>query len=185
MNARDLRLRAMTELRQLTAPAAARRGARSAPSLAVAAGVLGLVVATAFACAVVAEATVAGDQAHAVLKRAGPDGNSLQVGADGQASPSEERHAGALLARLGLTLRTRVVLMSEVRLSGVVVRPVAIAPLGRWLGQRQTSKLGPCTEHSCRCCLWAARRRRARWTHSASISGSWKGAAAFERAARI
>ena len=150
MNARDLRRRAMTAGRSLAAPlplVAARARRRPWQWLP---GVLGLVVATAFACAVVAEATVAGDQAaRAVLKRASPDGNTVQVSADGRASPSEERRAGALLARLGLALQTRVVLMSEVRLSGVVVRPVAIAPLGRWLGPRQASKLGPCTERSC------------------------------------
>ena len=150
MNARDVRLRALTELRSLAAPlplVAARARRRPWQWLP---GVLGLVVATAFACAVVAEATVAGDQAaRAVLERASPNGDTVQVSADGQASPSEARHAGALLARLGLTFRTRVVLMSEVRLSGVVVRPVAIAPLRRWLGPRQASKLGPCTERAC------------------------------------
>ena len=150
MNARDVRLRALTELRSLAAPlplVAARARRRPWQWLP---GVLGLVVATAFACAVVAEATVAGDQAaRAVLERASPNGDTVQVSADGQASPSEARHAGALLARLGLTFRTRVVLMSEVRLSGVVVRPVAIAPLRRWLGPRQASKLGPCTERGC------------------------------------
>ena len=150
MNARDVRLRALTELRSLAAPlplVAARARRRPWQWLP---GVLGLVVATAFACAVVAEATVAGDQAaRAVLERASPNGDTVQVSADGQASPSEARHAGALLARLGLTFQTRVVLMSEVRLSGVVVRPVAIAPLRRWLGPRQASKLGPCTERAC------------------------------------
>ena len=75
MSARDLRRRAGIELRSLAAPLplvvarARRRPAQWLP------GILGLVVATAFACAVVAEATIAGDQAaRAVLERASPDG---------------------------------------------------------------------------------------------------------------
>ncbi len=150
MSARDLRVRAGIELRSLAAPLplvvarARRRPAQWLP------GVLGLVVATAFACAVVAEATIAGDQAaRAVLERASPASNAVRVTADGQSSSGEERRARAILARLGLPVATRVVLMSEVRLSGTIVRPVAISPLGRWVGAREASALGPCTARSC------------------------------------
>ena len=161
MSARDLGRRAGIELRSLAAPLplvvarARRRPAQWLP------GILGLVVATAFACAVVAEATIAGDQAaRAVLERASPAPNTVQVTADGRSSSSQERQARAVLARLGLPVATRVVLMSEVRLGGVVVRPVGISPLGPWVGARQASTLGPCTGRSCPMLLIGGSLRR-------------------------
>ena len=150
MGLRALRLSAIAQARSLAAPLplvvarARRRPGRWLP------GVLGLVVATAFACAVVAEATVAGDQAaRAVLRGVSPNGNNVQITSDGHATLTEERRARALLRRLGLPVQTRVVLLSEVRLSGAVVRPVAISPLSHWVGGRASSTLGPCTARSC------------------------------------
>ncbi len=140
----------MTSLRSLAAPlalVAARARRRPVQWLP---GLLGLVIATAFACGVAGEATIAGDQAaRAVLTASSPLGSTVRVTSQGPASGPRNVQARALLHRLGLPAPTRVVLMSEVRLSGVVVRPVAIAPLSRWLTNRQASTLRPCTERSC------------------------------------
>lgn len=150
MTPRATRLAVTTGARSLVAPlalVAARARRRPAQWLP---GLLGLVVAAAFACVVVAEATIAGDQAaRAVLKTSGPLSSTVRVISQGPAAGSQELQARALLARTGLRVQTRVVLMSEVRLSGVVVRPVAIAPLSRWVSSRQASKVRGCTRRAC------------------------------------
>lgn len=150
LNARATRSAVMASVRSLAAPLAlvgARARRRPAQWLP---GLLGLTIATAFACGVAAQATIAGDQAaRAVLAASGPAGRTVRITSQEPASASQELQARSLLHRLGLPVRTRVVLMSEVRLSGIVVRPVAIAPLPRWLADRRASTLGPCTERSC------------------------------------
>src|SRR5580692_10253407 len=57
--------------------------------------------------------------------------------------------AQALLRGLGLGSPTEVLLMNPVRLAGVVVRPAAIAQLGRWLPGPLPSQLGACRPERC------------------------------------
>ena len=144
------RRRASVGSRGLTAPlvlVAAR--ARRRPSQWLP-GLLGLALATAFACTVVAEAEIAGDRAaRATLATASSLGSTVRITSQGPLAAGRGAQARALLDRLGLPAQTRVVLMSEVRLNGVVVRPVAIAPLTQWLPGPLAARLGRCTERSC------------------------------------
>lgn len=130
------------------------------------ASVLGLALATAFACGVAGEATISGDRAaQAVLRGAPPLSRTISLTAQGPGSAPRERAARALLGRLGITSASRVVLLNPVRLSGLVVRPAAISPLTAWvgggpagklgagltgkLGRGLTGKLGACTRSAC------------------------------------
>ena len=116
---------------------------------------LGIALAAAFAAGVAAQAQVAGDQsARAVLDNAPPADSEVRVIWPGPVSPGVADQAKALIGGLGLGSPTEVVLMNPVRLSGVVVRPAAIAPLGRWLsgvapGQLGPGQLGPCRPSRC------------------------------------
>ena len=100
--------------------------------------VLGIALAAAFACAVAAESVIAGDRgARSVLTALDSSQRSVRVGWDGPAGPGVDRRARALLRGLGLPAPTRVVLLSPVRLDGVVVRPAAISPLAPWVSNRR------------------------------------------------
>src|ERR1035441_9777546 len=95
---------------------------------------LGIALAVAFAAGVAAEAQIAGDlSARSVLEATSPLDSEVRVTWQGAVSPGVADQAQALLRGLGLGSQTEVVLMNPVRLNGVVVRPAAIAPLGRWL----------------------------------------------------
>src|SRR5208283_5329114 len=108
---------------------------------------LGIALAAAFAAGVAAESQIAGDQsARSVLEATSPLDREVRVTWQGAVSPGVADQARALLSGLGLGSQTEVVLMNPVRLSGVVVRPAAIAPLGQWL---PGSTLGPCRPESC------------------------------------
>ncbi len=97
--------------------------------------VLGIALAAAFACAVAAESVIAGDRgARSVLTALDLSQRSVRVGWDGPAGAGVDGRARALLRDLGLPVPTRVVLLSPVRLDGVVVRPAAISPLAPWVG---------------------------------------------------
>jgi len=112
--------------------------------------VLGLALATAFAGAVLAEATIAGDVgARSVLSRLTPLQRSVRVSWQGVPTPSVQRRARALLKGIGLGAQTEVTLLNPVRLSGVVVRPAAIEPLGRWIVGRDLAAPGSCGSRSC------------------------------------
>ena len=111
---------------------------------------LGIALAAAFAAGVAAESAIAADQsARSVLGSASPLDNEVRVTWQGAVGPSVADQARALLGGLSLGSQTEVVLMNPVRLDGVVVRPAAIAPLGRWLPGNALGRLGPCHPERC------------------------------------
>ena len=112
--------------------------------------VLGIALAAAFAAGVAAQSQVAGDQsARSVLDSASPLDSEVRVTWQGPVSPRVADQAQALVRELGLGSPTEVVLMNPVRLGGVVVRPAAIGPLGRWLSGTPLGRLGPCRPNRC------------------------------------
>jgi hypothetical protein len=116
---------------------------------------LGMALAVAFAAGVAAESQIAGDQsARSVLEATSPLDSAVRVTWQGAVTPSVADQARALLRGLGLGSPTEVVLMNPVRLDGVIVRPAAIAPLGRWLpgpapAGTAPGRLGPCRPERC------------------------------------
>ena len=117
---------------------------------------LGMALAVAFAAGVAAESQIAGDQsARSVLEATSPLDSEVRVTWQGAVTPGVADQARALLRGLGLGSPTEVVLMNPVRLGGVIVRPAAIAPLGRWLpgpalaGSALAPALGPCRPERC------------------------------------
>ena len=117
---------------------------------------LGIALAAAFAAGVAAQAQIAGDQsARSVLAATSPLDSTVRVTWQGPVGPGVADQARALLSGLGLGSPTEVVLMNPVRLDGVVVRPAAIAPLGRWF---PGSPPGPCRPQRCPMLLAAGRR---------------------------
>jgi hypothetical protein len=111
---------------------------------------LGIALAAAFAATVAAQAQVAGDQsARSVLRNAAPAGSEVRVIWSGPVTPTVAEQATALVGGLGLGSPAEVLLLNQVRLGGVVLRPAAIAPLGRWLSGTTLSRLGPCRPSLC------------------------------------
>jgi hypothetical protein len=111
---------------------------------------LGIALAAAFAAGLAAQAQIAGDQsARAVLDGTSPLDSQVRVTWQGPLSPSVADQAQAQLRGLGLGSPTEVLLMNPVRLAGVVVRPAAIAQLGRWLPGPLPGRLGPCRPERC------------------------------------
>jgi hypothetical protein len=111
---------------------------------------LGIALAVAFAAGVAAQSQIAGDQsARSVLGRASPLDSQVRVTWPGPLNPGVTDQAQALLRGLGLGSPTEVLLMNQVRLGGVVVRPAAIAQLGRWLPGPWPGRLGPCRPQRC------------------------------------
>ncbi len=111
---------------------------------------LGIALAAAFAAGVAAQSQIAGDQsARSVLGGASPLDSQVRVTWPGPVSPGVTDQAQALLRGLGLGSLTEVLLMNPVRLGGVVVRPAAIAQLGRWLPGPWPGRLGPCRPQRC------------------------------------
>ena len=112
--------------------------------------VLGIALATAFAGAVYAQGTIAGDRAaRSVLTRLSDSQRVVTVTSQDVVTPAIERRARDLLRGLGLQAPTEVVLMSPVRLSGVVVRLAAIAPLRPWITAAVPPALQHCTTAGC------------------------------------
>ncbi len=111
---------------------------------------LGIALAVAFAGAVAAEGVIAGDQAaRAALAQLTPLERTVRVTWQGALTTGIDRRAHALLDRLGLGVQTQVVLLNPVRLSGVIVRPAAISPLGRWIPAAPADRLGRCRAERC------------------------------------
>src|SRR5579863_2408872 len=111
---------------------------------------LGMALAAAFAVGVAAQSQVAGDQsARTVLGAASPLDTQVRVTWTGPVTPAVTDQARALLHGLGLGSSTEVLLMKQVRLSGVIVRPTAIAGLARWLPGPLPGELGPCRPQRC------------------------------------
>jgi hypothetical protein len=114
--------------------------------------VLGVALAAAFAGAVAAEGTIAGDQAaRSVLASLSPLDRTVRVTWQGVVTPGVRRQAQALLDGLGLHDQSEVVLLNPVRLSGIVVRPAAIEPLGPWIaaGPPTASTAATCRPAAC------------------------------------
>ncbi len=110
--------------------------------------VIGLTVATGFAGAVAAQSTIAGDRAaRDVLRRLSPLERAVRITTSDVVGPSIESRARALLHTLGLRTQAEVALLNPVRLSGVVVRPAAIDPLGPWTTTRPPG--GTCRPADC------------------------------------
>jgi hypothetical protein len=108
---------------------------------------VGIALAIALAGAVIAEATIAGDQgARSVLASLAPLDRAVRITWQGVVTPSVRRSASGLLGALGLGGQTEVVLLNPVRLGGAVVRPAAIEPLQRWIAR---SAPGPCLPRDC------------------------------------
>jgi hypothetical protein len=111
---------------------------------------LGVAIAATFAGAVSAEAVVASDQAaRSTLRGLPPLDRAVRITWQGPATPAAAQQARGLLSSVGLRDRTDVTLLNPVRLSGVVVRPAAIAPLGRWLPNTAAGRLARCREQLC------------------------------------
>ncbi len=115
---------------------------------------LGVALATAFAGTVAAEGTIAGDQgARTVMNALTPLQRAVRVTWQGVVTPGVQRQASALLHGLGLGTQTQVALLNPVRLSGLVVVPAAIGPLGPWVSSgasgRAPPSLGPCRQNAC------------------------------------
>ncbi len=111
---------------------------------------LGIALAAAFAACVAAQAQIAGDKsARSVLERTSQLDRTVRVTWQGAVTPGVAGQARALLRGLGLGSQTEVVLMNQVRLQGVVVRPAAIVPLGPWLSSAPLGRLGPCRPERC------------------------------------
>ncbi len=110
---------------------------------------LGIGLTVAFAGAVAAQGTIAGDQAaRSVLLGLAPLDRAVRVTWQGPVSGSTREQATALLRSLGLAQQTEVDLLNPVRLDGIIVRPAAIEPLARWTTPPAPG-LAPCGQASC------------------------------------
>ena len=108
--------------------------------------VLGIATATAYGGGILAEGTVAGDQAaRASLRGLEPAQLVVRITASGILTPASERDARSSLRGLGLSAVTEVVLLNPVRLASTVARPAAIAPLSRWA----PDQVAACRPHAC------------------------------------
>lgn len=111
---------------------------------------LGLALSVAFGGAVAAEAVVSADQAaRTSLRGISPLERSVRITWQGPATQPAALQATAALRGLGLRNQTEVTLLDPVRLSGVIVRPAAIAPLERWLPGPAVPGLQSCRTPSC------------------------------------
>jgi hypothetical protein len=111
---------------------------------------LGIALAAAFATGVAAESQIAGDQsARSVLDAASPLDSQVRVVWQGPVTPGVAHQAQALLRGLGLGAPTEALLLNGVRVGGIVVRPAAIAQLGRWVSGPLPGRLGPCRTQGC------------------------------------
>jgi hypothetical protein len=116
--------------------------------------ILGVAIAVAFAGAIAAEAVIASDQAaRSALDALTPLDRAVRITWQGPVTADASARARRLARSLGLQGQTEVTLLNPVRLSGVVVRPAAIAPLARWLPQGSADLLGPCRAQRCRMLL--------------------------------
>lgn len=110
----------------------------------------GLAVTVAAAGALAAEATIAGDQAaRAALAGMSPAARAVRITWQGPVSAATAGEASGVLAQLHAQPVTGVVLLEPVRLSGVIVRPVAIAPLRPWIATASRRLPGSCRAHDC------------------------------------
>lgn len=110
---------------------------------------VGLSMAVGFAGAVAGESVVAADQAARVaLRGLSPLDRAVRVTWQGPVTPTASAGAREFFRGLGLGGQTQVTLLNPVRLSGVIVRPAGIAPLGRWLPVG-AARLARCRSQRC------------------------------------
>jgi len=106
--------------------------------------VVGVALAAAFVAALAGEATITADKAaRSTLAALRPLDRAVRVTWQGPASASVRKQARALLDSVGLPDQTQVTMLNPVRLSGVVVRPVGIAPLGQWSSSPPPARCSP------------------------------------------
>lgn len=122
---------------------------------------LGVSLAVAFAGAVLAEGTIAGDQgARSVLAALSPLDRAVRITWPGVVTSSVAGEARARLRGLGFLSPSEVALLGPVRLSGIIVQPVAIAPLGRWVKEVASRRALSCRPRSCPALLVGGSVRR-------------------------
>ncbi len=110
---------------------------------------LGIALTVAFAGAVAAEGTIAGDQAaRSVLRGRSDSDRAVRVTWQGPVTPSVRRQATGLLRGLGLARQAEVDLLNPVRLDGIVVRVAAIDPLAPWITTASPTP-GRCQQSDC------------------------------------
>ncbi len=103
-----------------------------------------------FAGGAVSETVIVGDQAaRSMLRRLDPIDRAVRLVWEGPLTPYGRRTANTVFTRFGVRRPTQVLLLNPVRLRGVVVHPVAIAPLRRWLPASVSQRLGPCRAQGC------------------------------------
>lgn len=120
-----------------------RPGRWAIPSLAIA-------LTVAFAGAVATEAVIVGDHAaRAVLDRAPLAERTARLTWAGPVTPAVTRQANRALGQPGLGPTTEVLALNPARIGGIIVRPAAIVPVGRWLPASATHRLGPCRPTDC------------------------------------
>ncbi len=112
--------------------------------------ILALAVVIGFAGALVSEGVIVGDQAaRSVLGRLDPVDSAIRLVWEGPITPYAVHVEKSVFSRLGAKGQTEVLLLNPVRLSGAIVHPVAIVPLGRWVAPRVARRLGPCHSSDC------------------------------------
>ena len=96
--------------------------------------VIGIAVTLGYAGAVVTASTIAADRSARAVLRSVPDTDrAVRITWQAVVTPRVRAEALALFRRLELPSPAEVVLMNPVRLSGTVVRPAGITPLGPWV----------------------------------------------------
>ena len=140
-------------MRALARPIDARARARAAASRALACSPRsGSRLAIAFAGAVLAESTIAGDRSARTVARGARSTSTAPSASPGRASsprPVAAPRASRCSGSSDCGHQTEVVLMNPVRLSGVVVRPAAIAPLGAGSRRRRRRRAGRAGPDDC------------------------------------
>lgn len=111
---------------------------------------IALAVVFGFAGALASESVIVGDQgARKILRREPPVDRAMRLVWQGPRTSFALHTADRVFSHLGVSASTQVLLMNAVRLSDLVVHPVAISPLGRWVPQSAIRKLGPCRPTDC------------------------------------
>ena len=96
--------------------------------------VIGIAVTLGYAGAVVTASTIAADRSARAVLRSVPDTDrAVRITWQAVVTPRVRTEALGLFRRLELPPPVEVVLMNPVRLSGTIVRPAGITPLGPWV----------------------------------------------------
>ncbi len=121
--------------------------------------VIGIAVTLGYGGAVVTASTIAADRSARAVLRSVPDTDrAVRLTWQAVVTPRVRTEALALFRRLELPPPAEVVLMNPVRLSGTVVRPVGITPLGPWVPGAAPGHAA-CTPRACPVLLASATAR--------------------------